>query len=224
MQTVYYIPMRKNLAPLVFLVAAVCLAAQDNQPTSKPLRAPYLDSHEGMTVGVDPWTTASRYKEKFSKKSPFSGGVVALYVSFRNESDKSVKVDLQRMRLLVQVSEDEKQELEPLSADDVADTVLLKPSTKDPTARRLPLPVPVPKPKSGRDSNWTNFRDACQNAAVPSSVVASHSTLEGLVYFDIRGEVDLLQTARFYVPNLVRIGDNQLISYFDIGLGHSPSD
>jgi hypothetical protein len=224
MQTVYYIPMRKNLASVVLLSAAVCHAAQDNPPTSKVLRAPYIDSHEGMTVGVDPWTTASRYKEKFSKKSPFAGGIVALYVTFRNESDKSVKVDLERIRLLVQVSEDERQELEPLSADDVADVVLLKPSTKDPTARRLPLPVPVPKPKSGRDSNWTSFRDTCQNAAVPSSIVASHSTVAGLVYFDIRGEVDLLQTARFYVPHLVTMGDNQPISYFDIGLGRTPSD
>lgn len=216
--------MRNLLAFLLFVSAAAILPAQNGQQAPKPLQAPFVDSHEGMTVGVDPWTTASRYKAKFSKKSPFSGGVVALDVSFRNDSDKSIKVDLQRIRLLVQISEDERQELEPMSADDVADTVLLKPSTKDPTARRIPLPVPVGKPKPPRDANWTNFRDACQNAAVPSSVVAAHSTVEGLVYFDLRGEVDLLQTARLYVPNLVTMGDNQPLSYFDISLGHNPSE
>lgn len=150
---------------------------------------------------------------------------MALDVSFKNDSDTSIKVDLQSIRLLVQVSEDNRQELEPLTPDDVADTVLLKEKVKDPTLRRNPLPIPTtPKPKAGRDSKWTEFRDACQNAAVPSNVVAAHSTVEGLVYFDIRGEVDLLQTARLYVPNLVILGDNQPLSYFDIDLGQKSSN
>lgn len=211
--------MRKLFASLLLLSVGAGLQAQSGQQAPKPMHALAVDSHEGMTVGVDPWTTESRYKQKFPKKSPLSGGVVALQVSFKNDSDKSMKVDLQSIRLLVQVSEDNRQELEPLSPDDVADTVLLKENVKDPTLRRSPLPIPMGKPKVGRDSKWTNFRDACQNAAVPSSVVAAHSTVEGLVYFDIRGEVDLLQTARLYVPNLVVMGDNQPISYFDIDLG-----
>ena len=174
---------------------------------------------------ADPWTTASRYKERFPKKSPFTGGVVALQVSFRNDNDTGVKVDLQRIRLLVEVDEDNRQELEPLSPDDVADTVLLKQSTKDPTAKKVPLPIPtISKPKATRDSNWVNFRDACQNAAVPSGVVGAHNTVAGLLYFDIRGEVALLDKARLYVPNLVTMDSHQPISFFDISLSHSSSN
>lgn len=225
MQTVYYSLMRKLFAFLLLLSAAVAVRAQDTQQNARPSHSTAVDSHEGMTVGVDPWTTASRYKQKFPKRSPLSGGVVALDVSFKNDSDKTMKVDLQSIRLLVQVSEDNRQELEPLTPDDVADTVLLKEKVKDPTLRRNPLPIPTtPKPKAGRDSKWTELRDACQDAAVPSNVVAAHSTVEGLVYFDIRGEVDLLQTARLYVPNLVTMGDNQPLSYFDIDLGQKSSD
>jgi hypothetical protein len=136
-----------------------------------------------------------------------------------------VKVDLQQVRLIVEVSEDNRQELEPLSPDDVADTVLLKQTTKDPTSKRSPLPIPsISKPKATRDSNWTNFRDACQNAAVPSSVLGAHSTVEGLLYFDIRGELELLQTARLYVPNLAAMDTHQPISFFDIALSHSSSN
>jgi len=177
-----------------------------------------------MTIGVDAWTTSSRYKTKFPKKSPFSGGVVALHVSFRNDTDLGVRVDLERIRLLVEVSEDNRQELQPMTPDDVADAVLLKENGKDPTAKRLPLPIPVGKPKPTRDANWTNFRDACQNAAVPTKIVGAHTTVEGLIYFDLRGEVDLLQTARLYVPNLATMGSNQPISYFDIGLGHGSAN
>jgi len=223
MQTVYYSLMPKLLA-FLFMMSAAILSQSDPQPP-KALRAPYMDSHEGISVAVDPWTTASRYKEKFPKRSPFSGGVVALQVSFRNDNDKGVKVDLQQVRLIVEVSEDNRQELEPLSPDDVADTVLLKQTTKDPTSKRSPLPIPsISKPKATRDSNWTNFRDACQNAAVPSSVIGAHSTVEGLLYFDIRGEVELLQTARLYVPNLAAMDTHQPVSFFDIALSHSSSN
>ena len=144
-----------------------------------------------------------------------------MQISFRNDTDLGVRVDLERIRLLVEISEENRQELLPLTPDDVADTVMLKSNGKDPTAKRLPIPIPVTKPKPTRDANWTNFRDACQNAAVPTKIVAAHGTVEGLIYFNLRGEVDLLLTARLYIPNLATMGSNQPISYFDIALGHS---
>jgi hypothetical protein len=224
MQTVYYSLMRNLLAFLLLAAAATSLPAQDAAKAAAPPRATVVDSHEGVAIGIEPWTQASRYKEKFPKKTPLNGGVVAIHVSLRNDNDQGVKVDLQRIRLLVQISEDNRQELAPMSADDVADTVLLKANGKDPTAKRVPLPIPVGKPKPARDANWTNLRDACQNAAVPSSVLAAHSTVEGLIYFDLRGEVELLQTARLYIPNLANMGDNQPLSYFDIDLSRSSSN
>jgi hypothetical protein len=120
---------------------------------------------------------------------------------------------------LVQLDEDNRQELEPLGADDVADAVLFKDSGKDPTSRRNPLPIPVGKPRPSRDANWTALRDACQNASIPTTVVAAHGFVEGLIYFNLRGEVDLLQTARLYLPALINMGTNQPISFFDIRLG-----
>ena len=224
MQTVYYSLMRNLLAFLLFTGAATFLPAQDSGKTQAPMRASIVDSHEGITIGVEPWAQASRYKEKFPKKSPLAAGIVAIHLSIRNDNDQGVKVDLHRIRLIVQISEDSRQELAPRSADDVADAVMLKSNGKDPTARRVPLPIPVGKTKPERDANWTSFRDACQNAAVPSAVVAAHSTVEGLIYFDLRGEVELLQTARLYLPNLLMMGENQPLSYFDIALSHNSAN
>jgi hypothetical protein len=225
MQTAYYILMRKLSAPVLLALLttflAPLLAAQPATQQATPARAAIRDSHEGMTIAVEPWTVASQYKERFPKKSPFSKGVIALHVSFRNDTDESIRIDLRHIRLLVQFSEDERQELESLTADDVADTVLLKSSGKDPTARRVPLPIPIGRTPPSRDKNWTEFRDTCQNAAVPSPIVAAHSTMEGLLYFDLRGEVELLQSARLYVPNLTAMSTKQPLSYFDIALGHS---
>lgn len=219
MQTAYYSLMRILLACLLAVGFDFPLFAQSTNQTQPVSRDAIRDSHEGVTIGVDPWTTASRYKDKFPKKSPFAGGVVAIHVRVQNDNDQGIKVNLQRIRLLVQVDEDNRQELEPLSADEVADAVLLKDNGKDPTARRNPLPIPVGKPRPGRDGNWTAMRDACQNAGVPTTVIGAHSFVEGLVYFDLRGEVELLQSARLYFPALTTMGSNQPISYFDIRLG-----
>jgi hypothetical protein len=214
----------RNLIVLVVLgVASLYATAQDaTQDAAKtpPMKAQFTDTHEGMTIGVEPLTHASEYKEKFPKRSPFSGGVVALRMTFKNDSDESVKIDVRSARLLLLISEDNRQELSPLTADDVADTVMLQNNGKDPTQRRNPLPIPVGKPRPSRDKNWTEFRDACQNAAVPSSVVAAHSTLVGLVYFDMRSEWDLLQNAKVYFPSLVSMSTKKPLSYFEIDLAH----
>jgi len=229
MQTVYYKLMLLRAAVLLFAAAAL-VCAQDHEVThsaAKPdaARSAVSDSHEGMTIGIEPWTQASRYKEKFPKKSPFAKGIVAMHIRFRNDSDHGVRVNLQSIRLLVQIDEDNRQQLLPLSAEDVADAVLLKDNGKDPTAKRNPLPIPLPGGgvKSQRDTNWTALRDACQNAGVPSSIVAAHETVEGLLYFDLRGELDLLQNAHLYFPNIVSMSDNQPLSYFDIALGSGDS-
>jgi hypothetical protein len=212
--------MRKLLAAVLVVFLGLMMRSGAAAQQAKPLRTSMLDAHDGITVAVDPWTQASRYKDKFPKKTPLTGGVVAVRLVFRNDNDEAVTVNRQRIRLLVQIDEDNKQELEPLSADDVADTVMLKQNGKDPTARRSPIPLPGSKPKGTRDKNWVEFQEACQNAAVPSNVIGAHSTMEGLVYFDIRGEMDLLQNAHLYVPDLQSMSTKQAILYFDIALGH----
>ena len=211
--------MRILVACLLALAPNISVKAQNTRATQSVAQDAFHDAHEGVTIGVDPWSTANRYKERFPKKSPFAGGVVAIHIRVQNDNDSGIKVNLERIRLLVEIDEENQQELEPLTAEDVADTVLLKDSGKDPTARRNPLPIPVGKPRPSRDANWTTLRDACQNAGVPTTVVGAHSFVEGLVYFNLRGEVQLLQTARLYFPSLTTMGSNQAISYFDIRLG-----
>ncbi len=216
MQTVYYSLMKKLLAVVVVVFLGILLGRVAFGQQAKPLRTSILDAHEGVTIGVEPWTQANRYKEKFPKKTPFGAGIVALRLSIRNDNEEAVKLNLHRIRLLVQLDQDNKQELEALTADDVADAVMLRQNGKDPTARRLPIPLPISRPKPTRDKNWEEFHGDCQNAGMPSGVIGAHSTMEGLVYFDLRGEWDLLQTARLYVPDLQRMTSKEAISYFDI--------
>jgi len=218
MRKVYYNPMRK-LTPILPLFAFYLLASEPGatqQPSS--LKTTSLESHEGMTITARPWTDAALYKEKFPKKSPFAAGIIAIQVIFRNDSDDSMKINLERIRLNLTLSEEDHQALYPLTSGEAADAVT-RPSTKNLTTKRLP--IPLGGPKVGKDKKWTEAEQSIRNAGVQASVVAPHSSVQGLLYFDLRSQFELLNTAHLYVPEIVAIEKNHGLLYFEIDLSRS---
>jgi hypothetical protein len=215
MRKLYYSLMRRAAFKLP-LVAAGLLASFAS--AQSPLRTASLESHEGLTISATPWTDAAKYKEKFPKKSPYSAGILAVQVWFRNDSDDSVKVNLSRIRLTVHLDAENTQELPSLSPEELVQAVL-KPGGKDPTATRKKLPVPVLLPKGGKDKNADELQREAQEAGVPTGVIAPHSTVQGLLYFDLQNQFDLLDTAHLYVPDLVLMRGDRALTYFDIDLG-----
>jgi hypothetical protein len=213
----YYNPMR-NLAIIVpFLAATLFSGGSIAQQQQTTLKAAALESHEGVTISAQPWTDAANYKAKFPKKSPFTAGVVAIDTIIRNDSDESMKVDLEQIRMNVTVSEDNRQALLSLTADDVADVVTGS-KIKDPTAsHRSPIPIPT-GPKVGRDKHWTEMQKAAADAGITSSIVAPHHSVEGLLYFDMQGQIDLLKTAHLYIPDVRSLEKNHPLLYFEIDL------
>jgi len=179
------------------------------------MKAAAVESHEGLTISAQPWTDAALYKTKFPKKSPFASGIVAVDTIIRNDSDESMKVDLDQIRLNVTVDEDNRQALRSLSADDVADIMSEK---RDPTKKsRLPLPIPT-VPKVGRDKKWMELQRAAADAGVNSSIVAPHHSVEGLLYFDLQDQFDLLNAAHLYIPDIRSLEKNHPLLYFEIDL------
>jgi hypothetical protein len=224
MRNGYYIPMR-NLASIVPLVALTsffgALRAQQSQPQqSTTMRAAAVESHEGVTISAQPWTDAALYKSKFPKKSPLSAGIVGIDTIIRNDSDDSMKVNLEEIRLNVTIDEDNHQALQSLTADDVAD-VMSDINKKDPTkTHKLPLPIPTtgPGPKVGHDKKWTEMEKAAADAGVNSSIVAPHKSVEGLLYFDLQNQLDLLKSAHLYIPDIRALEKNHSLLYFEIDL------
>jgi len=221
MRKVYYSSMPKVTRIVLvvttgFLLAVAGSHAQSGtkQPT---LKTASLETHEGLTILARPWTDASLYKEKFPKKSPYAAGVVAIQVTFRNDYDDSLKVGLDRIRLSFQIDQDNRQELQALTAGQVADEIL-KPGGKDPSKTRAKVPLPVSIPKGSNDKKWTELQQQAENAGVPASVIAPHSTMQGLMYFDLQGQFDLLNGAHLYVPDITAMEGNRSLTYFEIEL------
>lgn len=225
MRKVYYNPMRNPSMALPLVVACAltgtmaCALASElvAAPPQASLKTASLESHEGLTISALPWTDPAQYKDKFPKKSPYAGGVLAVQVAFRNDSDESVRINLERIRLTVQLDSDNRQEVPSLNSEELADAVL-KPKAKDPTASRPKLPIPVGGSKGGRDKHWAELQTQAQNASVPTSVVAAHSTVQGLLYFDLQDQFDLLQNAHLYVPQLSQMTSGRAMTFFDIDL------
>jgi hypothetical protein len=134
-----------------------------------------------------------------------------------------VKLGLDRIRLSLQLDEENRQQIAPLTADQVAYGTLA-PTRKDPTSKRKTFPFPTGPPKSSPDKNWFEIQKQAENAGVPTSVVAPHSTVQGLLYFDLQGQFDLLSTAHLYVPDLMVMEKNRSLTFFEIDLSRPGSN
>jgi hypothetical protein len=220
MRKVYYNPMRKLALILPFLAASLLHVQQGASQQSTSLKTASLESHEGMTITARPWTDPALYKDKFPKKSPFAAGIVAVQVVFRNDSNDSMQINLGRIRLNLMLSEENHQALNPLSSEEAAD-VIMSPGAKDPTKIRKRFPFPTADPKIGHDKHWAEVAKTMEDAGVQSSVVAPHSAVQGLLYFDLRGQFELLNSAHLYVPEIVAIEKNRGLMYFEIDLSRS---
>jgi hypothetical protein len=219
MRKAYYNSMRNLSGAVLFLAACLMtgLYASGQAGTQRAsLKTASLETHEGLTISAQPWTDAALYKEKFPKKSPFAAGIVAMQVVFRNDSNESMKVSMDRIRLSFQVDEDHRQELQALTSGQVADEVL-KPGGKDPSKSRSRIPLPVSIPHNN-DKHWTELQQQADAAGVPANVIAPHSTVQGLLYFDLQGQFDLLNGAHLYVPDVVVMENNRSLTYFEIEL------
>jgi hypothetical protein len=210
---------------LVFALWLGAPAVADGQ-TSTPARAasvdpaslPARDTHQGLLVAADPYTSADRYKEKFGKHTPYEGGLVAIDLFFRNDNDLPIRINLKTMQLLLSVAGYSRQRLEPLSPEEVADRVLAKPA-KDPTPR---FPVPrVGPPPSKHDKNWEEFAAVVRSPALGTDLLPPHATTHGFVYFDIDRHYDWIPNARMEIPDLAFMNDPKPLFFFEIDLAPS---
>ena len=186
-------------------------------PPVDPASLPARDSHQGLLIAADPYTSADRYKEKFGKRTPYEGGIIAIDLFFRNDNDLPIRINLKTIQLLLNVPGYSRQRLEPLSTEDVADRVLAKP--KDPTPR---FPVPrVGAPPRKHDKNWEEFAGDVRSAALATDLLPPHATTRGLVYFDIDRHYDWIANGRLEIPDLAFMNDPKPLFFFEIDLSAS---
>jgi hypothetical protein len=202
---------------LCVVVACAAAARTQTAPAAQtsPEGMPAHDAHQGLVVAADPYIDAARSKEKFGKKHPQEAGILALEVGFRNNTDKPVSVNLERIRLMIEVPGARRQELDPLTLDEAADRIV-NPQPPSPSVSRLP--IPGTRTKGGRGKDWTKLREALKSAALESDVLPPRSTIRGFLYFDLNHNFELLEHSSLYVPELRIIPSREELLYFEVEL------
>lgn len=209
--------LNRPLALTAGLIAVFLAGTAAPRPQNPPDSLPH-DAHQGVTVSVDPYLTAERYKAKFGKKrTPYDSGILALEIFARNDNDKPIQVNLNTVSLLVSEPGQPRQEIAPLSPEEVAGRVLSK-NPRDPKAQRLPLPLPGGVPRTGKGKEWDELVASLRAAALSTDLLPPNATVHGCIYFDVDHHYDWISNAKFEFPDLQFMLDKKALFFFEIDL------
>jgi hypothetical protein len=222
--------MAHNMKPGVFMLVlltiplALASAMAMQQPPAPPPTAqrdpaklPAHEAHQDLLVAGDPWVTAEEYKARFAKTSPFDFGVIAIDVFFKNDGALPVRINLDTIRLTIAHERSADENLPPVAANDLAYYMLgNKAGGKTPNkGARLPIPIGGGK----TDKKVLELADVLHGVQLSTDLVPPHSTVHGLLYFDVDGHFEWITSARLYVPDLKVMGTDKVLFFFDVDLG-----
>ncbi len=195
------------------LLSAAGAAAQQTDPTTLPAR----EAHEGLLIAANAYDDAARSKERFGKKSPHSAGILALEVYFKNDTDKAIRMDLDRIRLSIEAPGESRQQLRPIPVEDVVNAIVY-PGGLNPTAPRKPLPSPFPSSSGRKDKDVKQVDDMLRPLAMEMNILPPRATIRGLLFFDLGRRFEVLSYAQLYVPDLAFVQDGKPLMFFEVDL------
>ncbi|MBI3404053.1 MAG: hypothetical protein HY046_01175 [Acidobacteria bacterium] len=185
--------------------------------TPDPAQMPARQTHEGLTIAVDPYLDAARVKLKFGKKHPYDADIMPVEVFFKNDTDQAVRVTLEEVRLLISPPEIRRQRLEPLDFDTVIERTLHE-EKGGPEVKKPRVPLPIPRSKKDRGKEWKKLEELWGPFLISSDVLPPKSVVRGFLFFDMGRHMDWAVYSRLLVPKLSVIGTNKDLFYFEVDL------
>ena len=218
---------RKRKTPMLcrLLVLTVLLPLSAFAQTAQvdPLALRTRDAHQNLTIVADPYLSAARYdKAQFGKKSPYEGGIVAINVYFRNDNDSPIRLNLDTIQLVISTPGEERQRLEPLSPEEVADRTIFEAGPKSPTPRRFPFPTPGSASSKGKA--WDEMASSLRYIVLSSEVLPPRTTIHGFLFFDVSHQFDAVRHSHLYIPDLSFMADKKALFFFEIDLTIVPAN
>ncbi len=192
-------------------MAALLLALPAHaQNSGDPAAWPARDAHQGLLVSADPLHDEARAKARFGKKHPQAHGVLAVDVYLRNDTDKPLRVTLDRILLLIEPPGTRRQQLAPSTVEDVLDRML----TKDSPGPQIPR-TPIPLPRKDPSKEWRKLKEALEPMALTMGLVPPHASVRGFLFFDISGRWEWLAHSLLYIPEVNTFGGEPLL-FFEV--------
>jgi hypothetical protein len=176
------------------------------------------DAHQNLTVVADPYLTPDRYKGVFGKKSPYDAGLVAIQVYFRNDNDLPIRLNPATVQLVISQPGQERQRLDALSPEDVADRTLLNAHVR---ATR-PFPWPGSITGTGHGKDWTEMVNTLRSVALTTDIFPPRTITHGFIFFDLEHDFDAIRNSHLYIPDLIFMNDKKQLFFFEIDLADAP--
>ncbi len=122
-----------------------------------------------------------------------------------------IRLNLDTIRLVISLPGVERQRLEPLSPEEVANRALLK-ADANPKMRR-PFPFPNSGGGNGKSKAWNQMDTLLRSVAVSSDVLPPHATTHGFLFFDLNHDFNAIHYTHLYIPDLSFMTDNKALFF-----------
>jgi hypothetical protein len=177
------------------------------------------DHHEGMSLSADAYADAARCKDKFGKANPYPVGILPVEIFLRNETDHAIKIDLSAVQLTVHAQSGPSQDVDWLTAEEVATAIAHPKGPGAPHASRLPIPIP----SAGGDSKVDKLVAVLQPLMLDADVVPPQAQVRGFLFFDVNRDFSRLQSSSVYLPDAKEIPANKPLLFFEVPLAKGAS-
>ena len=213
---------------LAFAIANICCAslaistAAQNPGTQEAKSAaaadtPVLphDTHDGLTVQADPYTERGRAKQTFGGKAdPLAVGILPVEVTLRNATDRPIRVDINTIQLEVRLRNGGRQDLDWISAEEVAALIAHPAGAGAPSRPKLPgLPI------ASGDKKADKLTEILKPLTLDADTIPPMGAVHGFVYFNVSNDIGLADDATLYVPDAVLLPSNKALMFFEVPLG-----
>jgi hypothetical protein len=213
--------MRKlTLLAAVFLACAAAFGlagSQAGDPSASPTgQILSHDGHDGLTISADPYIDVERAKKKFGKGNPIPAGILPVEVFLRNETNQPIRIDLTTIQLEVRPPESKRQDVDSLTALEVATAIVHPQGPAAPGTRRFP---PIGIPSSGNDKKVANMADILRPLSLDADIVPPMGMVHGFLFFNLSHEMSLADNASLFVPDVMTVPSNKPMMFFEVAFG-----
>ncbi len=191
---------------VVLLLTALLQADKKPEPFRPAAIETYASkqTNQGLTVAAVAYDDADEAKAAFGKVNPYEHGILPVLVLFKNESKKTLNLELARFQYLVPGS----RKLDETPAEDIA-------RLKGPARPRYnPTPIPTTIPGIKRNKNPLQ-NPVIIERAFSAKMLPPGESAYGFVYF----QTGHTRTSRLYITGITEAQTSQELFYVEVPLG-----
>jgi hypothetical protein len=159
-----------------------------------------------------------RAKEEFGKANPIAAGILPVKVTFSNETAKAIRIDLGTVQLEVNNPEYGHQDIDWLTAEQVADAIAHPNGSPPPQVRRFPVGIPLPS----KDKKTEKLAEILRPLTFDADVIPPLATIHGFLFFNMNHKISHAKNSSLYIPDTKFIPSNQPLMFFEVPLEDSP--